>query len=81
MSHGEVKRHELLRALRALGGRPRHKGGEIVVWFPGTTIIVGRRNFTQGMLRRVARKLTATGIAVEQFDQALRGEIASEVKA
>lgn len=74
MGGGVVRRTELLRALRALGGQARPQGGEVCVWFPGTTIIVGRRAFSRAMLRRVVRKLAAAGIRTEQFWKALYGK-------
>ncbi len=71
MVHGEIKRERMLRALLSLGGQPRSKGGETIIWFPGTTVIVGRRHFSIAMLRRVERKLAAAGIVREDLHRAL----------
>lgn len=71
MVYGEVKRTDLLRALRVLGGQLRHQGGEVLVWFPGTTIVVGRRNFSRSMLCRVTRQLSNAGITRRDLENAL----------
>ena len=71
MPNGEVKRSRLLRALRILGGQERYQGGEVLVWFPGTTITIGRRHFSAPMLKRVERQLAHAGITRQAFARAL----------
>ena len=71
MRCGVTGRAALLRALQNLGGVQRKKGGETVVWFPGTTVIVGRRDFSRAMLKRVCRKIASAGITEEELRDAL----------
>lgn len=78
MGRGEVKRYELLQALQVLGGRERPRGGEVMVRFPGTTVIIGRRHFSRAMLRRVERKLAHAGIMPEDLYCALKSRSAAE---
>lgn len=73
MDGGVVKRERLVLALQRLGGQSRHRDGETLIQFRGTTIIIGRRDFSRAMLRRLGRKLTAAGISPEQ----LRGTLES----
>jgi hypothetical protein len=74
MYAGVVKPSELRKALRHLGGQERNKGGETIIRFRGTTIIVGRHPFSRVMLHHVERKLGAVGIASEEFFLALQGD-------
>ncbi|MBK9714145.1 MAG: hypothetical protein IPO81_23000 [Kouleothrix sp.] len=74
MKPGVVKPPELIKALCALGGHERHRGGETIIWFPGTTIIIGRRPFSRSMLHRVTRKLAAGNIPPEALTRALNGD-------
>ena len=75
MNSGVVKPSTLRKALRALGGQERHEGGESIIRFRGTTIIVGRCPFSRVMLHRVERKLAAAGITSEEFSCALQGTL------
>ncbi|MDQ2805465.1 MAG: hypothetical protein M3Z04_00875 [Chloroflexota bacterium] len=71
MHGGVTARRDLVRALAQLGGRPRSKGGETIVAFAGTTIIIGRRDFSRSMICRVERKLAAAQITAAQLWAAL----------
>lgn len=71
MYWGVTPRRDLVRALERLGGHPRSKGGETIVAFAGTTITVGRRDFSRAMICRVERKLAAVQITPAQLWTAL----------
>jgi hypothetical protein len=72
---GTVRRTDLLRALEVLGGEFRHKGGEVLVWFPGTTVTIGRRrHYGLPVIRRVERKLQQAGIQPEELMNALQSK-------
>src|SRR4051794_20651175 len=60
---GQVRRTELVKALQAMGGRIHRRGGETLIHLPGTTVIVGRRDFSRAMLVRLERKLCKAGIS------------------
>lgn len=71
MRNGEIKRADLIRALETLGGREHHQGGESILHFHGTTVTIGRRNFSRAMLCRLLRKLRHAGITEDDFWRAI----------
>ena len=71
MDSGVVKRQRVMWALVHLGGTARPKGGETLYSFPGTTIIVGRHDFSRAMLCRLERKLARAGINGTQLRRTL----------
>jgi hypothetical protein len=61
MKRGVVRTRDVVRMLEALGARRTYHGGEVKMKLQGTTIRVGRNDFSRPMLQRMERKLRQAG--------------------
>ena len=62
MNGGVKNCREMIRCLKARGGLVTHHGGEVKMKFKGTTVRIGRHDFSRGKQQEVERKLTRAGL-------------------